>query len=96
MLWLRTKTAGLKDEGTLRKQVDADPKNAAAKVDLGLRLAQLGRHQEALATLLAAGETDFKLAGTRVKEAMVNIFRLIGNRAPLADEYRAKLTSMLY
>jgi len=96
LLWLRTKTATLKDEGTLQKQVDADPKNAAAKADLGLRLAQLGRYPEALATLLAAGEADFKLAGTRVKEAMVNIFRLVGNRSPLADEYRAKLTSMLY
>ena len=82
LLWLRGKSAALKDEGTLRKQVDADPKNAAAKADLGLRLAQLGRYQEALATLLAAGEADFKLAGTRVKEAMVNIFRLVGNRTP--------------
>lgn len=96
LLWLRGKTASLTDERALRKQVDADAKNAAAKVDLGLRLAQLGRHQDALATLLAAGEADFKLAGTRVKEAMVNIFRLMGNRSPLADEYRAKLTSLLY
>jgi putative thioredoxin len=96
LLWLRGKTASLPDEQTLRTQVDANPKNAAAKVDLGLRLAQLGRHQEALATLLAAGEADFNLAGASVKEAMVNTFRLIGNRSPLADEYRAKLTSLLY
>jgi putative thioredoxin len=95
-LWIRGKTADLPDEATLRKRIESEPKNAAAKVDLGLRLAQLGRYPEALATLLSGGESDFKLAGTRVKEAMVNVFLLAGNRTPLADEYRAKLTSLLY
>lgn len=96
LLWLRVKTRELPDETTLRQRVDAEPKNAAAKVDLGIRLAQLGRYAEALARLLSAGESDFKLAGSHVKEAMVKIFQLVGNRSPLADEYRAKLTSLLY
>ncbi len=96
LLWLRAKAAGFSDEPALRKAVDSDPKNAVAKVDLGVRLALLGRHQDALAMLLTAGESDFKLAGTRVKESMVKVFQLIGNRNPLADEYRAKLTSLLY
>jgi putative thioredoxin len=95
-LWLRGKLNDLADEAALRALVESDPKNAAAKVDLGLRLAHLGRYADALAMLLSAGESDFKLAGTRVKEAMVKIFQLIGNRTPLADEYRAKLTSLLY
>jgi len=96
LVWLRSKVSDLPDEGALRKRVESEPKNAAAKVDLGIRFAQLGRYSDALATLLAAGECDFKLAGTRVKEAMVKVFQLVGNRSPLADEYRAKLTSLLY
>jgi putative thioredoxin len=89
MIWLRAKAKDLAEEATLRTRVANEPKNAAAKLDFG-------RHPDALAMLLAAGEGDFKLAGSQVKEAMVKIFQLIGNRSPLADEYRAKLTSLLY
>ncbi len=96
LLWLRGKAGDLPDENALRKLIEREPTNAAMKVDLGVRLALLGRHQDALTTLLAAGENDFKLAGTRVKDSMVKVFQLIGNRSPLADEYRAKLTSLLY
>jgi putative thioredoxin len=96
LLWLRVKANELPEEAALQKTVAAEPKNAGAKVDLALRLALAERPQEALAMLLTAGEADFKLAGTRVKEAMVKVFQLIGNRTPLADEYRAKLTSLLY
>lgn len=96
VLWLRGQLSQIPDESTLRQRVDAEPKNSAAKVDLGLRLAHLGRYPEALAILLAAGEADNKLATTRVKESMVRIFQIVGNRSPLADEFRSKLTSLLY
>lgn len=90
-LWLRGQTKSLPNEATLRQAKTPD-----GKVDLALRLAHAGKFQEALETLLAAGEADFKLAGSRVKEAMVKIFQLIGARSPLADEYRQKLTALLY
>lgn len=96
LLRLRKQAVGLPDESALAKKVEAEPKNAAARVDLGIRQALSGRHADALATLLAAGEADFKLAGTRVKETMVNVFHLVGNRSPLADEYRSRLTALLY
>jgi thioredoxin-like negative regulator of GroEL len=46
--------------------------------------------------LLSAGERDPKLAATKVREAMVNIFYALGSDHPLANEYRAKLTRLLY
>lgn len=96
LLWLRGKAADGPAPAALRAAIDSNPKDGAAKVNLGIRLALDGQASEALALLLAAGEADFKLAAGPVKEAMVKIFQYVGNRSPLADEFRAKLTSLLY
>ena len=96
VLWLRAASRDTPDAASSRDQIEANPKSAQPRYDLGLRLAAAGQHSEALESLLAAGERDFKLAGTKVKEAMVKTFLAIGERTPLVDEYRAKLTTMLY
>jgi thioredoxin-like negative regulator of GroEL len=36
------------------------------------------------------------LAGGPVREAMVKIFHVVGVRSALADEYRERLSSLLY
>jgi thioredoxin-like negative regulator of GroEL len=46
--------------------------------------------------LLAAAERVKNLARTKVREAMVQDFHVIGVRSELADEYRDKLTRVLY
>jgi putative thioredoxin len=84
------------DETGLRKKIAADPENARLRYDLGALLTQLGKYPEALETLLAAAELDKQLGKNEVRELMVKIFQIIGVRSELADDYRARLQSMLY
>jgi putative thioredoxin len=84
------------DEAALRKQIESEPKNAQARYELGCLLAQKGKHEEALEMLLSAGERDMKLASTKIREAMVQIFYALGQSHPLSDSYRAKLARLLY
>lgn len=75
---------------------EADPKNAQRNFEYGTCLAAEGRYPEALERLLAAAERDRKLATTQVRELMVKIFHIVGVRDPLSDEYRDKLSRVLY
>jgi putative thioredoxin len=96
LIWLKQKAGDCADEKSLRGRLDAEPKNAQMRYELGLRNAVAGNHQAALDLLLAAGQLDHKLAGGPVREAMVKIFHVVGVRSALADEYREKLSSLLY
>jgi putative thioredoxin len=96
LIWLKQKAADCADEKSLCGRMDAEPKNAQVRYELGLRNAVAGNHQAALDLLLAAGQLDHKLAGGPVREAMVKIFHVVGVRSALADEYREKLSSLLY
>ncbi|HZU37662.1 MAG TPA: thioredoxin [Gemmataceae bacterium] len=83
-------------EPALRQQLEAEPKNGEARYELGCILAAAGRYAEALDMLLSAAERDPKLASTKVREAMVSIFQVVSVRSPLADDYRARLSRLLY
>ena len=95
-LWLRKTARDLDPEPVLRQRLAGNPKDAVAAYQLGVRLALEGKGAEALEMLYSAGEKDAKLASTRVREAMVKVFQIVGNRSPLADDYRARLTTLLY
>lgn len=96
LLDLRELAREFGDEATVRQKLRAKPDDADARYQLGCVLAAAGRYKEALEELLAAGQGDKKLAQAKVKEAMVKIFHVIGVRNELADEYRDKLTKILY
>jgi putative thioredoxin len=95
-LYLARLCKDLPDEATLRTTVAAEPKNAAARVDLGIRLACREEYEQALAMLLSAAELDFKLASGRAREAMVQVFYALGSNHPLANDYRGRLARLLY
>src|SRR5262245_49033468 len=84
------------DEAALRQRVQQEPNNAEARYELGCALAQKGKHEEALEMLLSAGERDPKLAASKVREAMVQVFYAIGPSHPLSDKYRSLLARLLY
>ncbi len=84
------------DVAAARRRLEADPENAERRYELGRALAAAGDYPAALEQLLAAAERDRKLAAARVRELMVKIFHVVGVRSPLADEYRDKLTRVLY
>jgi putative thioredoxin len=96
IVFLRQAARGLGSEESLRARLEAEPDNAELRYQLGLVLAAAGRYSEALEMLLSAAQRDKKLAAGKVREAMVKIFYAVGVRSPLADEYRAKLTRILY
>jgi putative thioredoxin len=96
ILWLREQTKDLPGEDALRAKVKRESKNGQALFELGCALAANGKTTDALETLLQAGRLDSKLATSKVREAMVKIFFVIGVRSELADTYRNKLTSLLY
>lgn len=96
ILWLQLQAKDLASEAELRQKVKAKPNDAESLCDLGCVLAANGNTTEGLDTLLQAGQLDRKLVSTRVKEAMVKIFFVIGVRSELADAYRDKLTRLLY
>jgi putative thioredoxin len=96
ILWLHERMEDLPDEGTLRKNAQANPKDAKALCDLGSVRAANGKYEEALETLFQAGLLDRKLATSIVRETMVKIFFVVGVRSELADKYRDKLTAILY
>jgi putative thioredoxin len=84
------------DAAALQERVSREPKNATARYELGCVLAASGQYPEALEMLLAAAEADPKLASSVVREAMVGIFQIVGLHSALANDYRNKLSTLLY
>jgi len=77
-------------------RVTAAPGDRERLYELGCVLAHSGDPARALACLLRAAQQDKTFARERVRETMVQIFYLVGARSELADDYRSKLSSVLY
>lgn len=96
LVFLHQTAKAFGDEATARKKVEANPRDAQARYALGCVVAAAGRYEEALELLLAAAEQNVGLAADKVRPVMVKIFHVIGVRSPLADDYRNRLTTLLY
>jgi putative thioredoxin len=83
-------------ESELRKRIAESTDPAPLQIDLARLLAAEKRFQEALEVLLEAGRGNRALAEGEVKDLMVSIFHAVGVRSPLADDYRTRLTRLLY
>lgn len=81
---------------TWQARAQNEPNNAQAHYQLGICLAAAGRFQEALESLLRAGELDSALAQGPVRETMVQIFNILGPDSELANTYRSRLAALLY
>jgi putative thioredoxin len=95
-VYLKRAAASLPAEAELRKRVAADAKDTQARLDLGIVLARQGKYQEALDMLLSAAELNMKLATGRAREIMVQVFYALGSSHPLANNYRSRLSRLLY
>lgn len=84
------------NEEELRAKLRESPKDGETLLELGRLLASQRRFREALEALLEAARSDRSLAQGKAKELMVEIFHAVGVRSELADEYRSKLTRLLY
>ena len=89
-------TKTLPTEDAILKQIELKPKDGLPYYQLGCLKAASGNYEEALKLLIQAGENDMNLAKNLVREAMVSIFHLVGVGSPMANQYRSKLSSLLY
>ena len=83
-------------EEELRERLAANPQDTSAMMELGQVLAANRRYPEALDIFLQAAERDRVLAMGEAKKRMVEVFHVVGVRSELADDYRKKLTRLLY
>ncbi len=96
LMALKQQARSCGDEAAARQAVQAEPGSAEAHYRLGCVLAGKGDYAGALEELLAAGERDYKLLTARVRPAMVQIFHVVGNQSPLANDFRRRLSTLLY
>jgi putative thioredoxin len=88
--------APAESEAELRKRLETSDSPGPILLELGQLLALEKRYPEALEALFRAAQSSPELARGKAKETMVEIFHVIGVRSPLSDEYRAKLSRLLY
>jgi putative thioredoxin len=93
---LRTRADGTGDEGALRGRVAADPNDLEARLQLGRLLAARGSHEDALETLLEVVRHDPGFQDGAARKAMLDLFEVVGARAPLSEKYRSALAQTLF
>jgi putative thioredoxin len=84
------------DVDSRREAAEADPDNLQAQLDLGEALAGSGRHQEALDILLSLVERDRHGVGESARKMMLDVFRVLPDDSELVQQYRRKLSTVLY
>jgi putative thioredoxin len=91
----RVTAASGMDLSEIEARIAADPGDATALIDLGQALAAKGEHEAALDKLLDA----VRLGGdTRegARQAMIDVFGVLGNEHPLTVSYRKALANALF
>lgn len=83
-------------EEELRRLADSDPGDLQARLRLGYCRAAAGGYREAMEEFLKVVEADPKFDDEAGRRAMLEVFETIGPRSELAEEYRTKLSRMLF
>jgi putative thioredoxin len=84
------------DPTALRAAVAAEPTNLDARLELGRLLAARGAYADALAELLEVVRREPRHADGAARQAMVDIFAVLGARDPLTERYRSHLAQALF
>lgn len=84
------------DEDRLRRLIDSDPDNLEARVRLGYCRAARGAFREALEEFLRVVDGDPKFDDEAGRRAMLEVFEAVGPRSELAEEYRTRLSRVLF
>ncbi len=79
-----------------RQRLAEDPENLEWSYQLAVCLIDSGEYEEALDLLLQIVKKDRRFRDEGGRKAMVQVFQIIGVRSPLADQYRNRLSSVLY
>jgi putative thioredoxin len=84
------------DLDTLVARVAVDPKDAAARYDLGRALAARGDYADAMDHLLEVVRLDRTLDNDGARRALLDIFSLLGDEDQRTQTYRRRLGMLLF
>jgi putative thioredoxin len=84
------------DLAALMAAVEAAPEDPAPRIKLGKALAAAQRYEEGLNELLAAVELDPEHEKGAARKAMLEIFEMLGPASPLVNDFRYKLSLVLF
>jgi len=84
------------DPGALLERVEADEGDIEAQYLLGCVLAARGHWEPALECFLTVVQTDRAFRDDAGRRAMLDVFQLLTNEHPLTNEYRSRLTMILF
>lgn len=80
----------------LSEQLQRNPADDHGRLKLAVQLHAVGRHKEALETLLVILRKDLNFADGEAKKTFMDILSVLGQGNALAAQYRRALFSLLY
>lgn len=80
----------------LQQEFNQNPEDTTLAVQLGLKLHEVNRNEEALELLLAFLKKDLNAGDGAVKKTMMDIMSAMGTGDSLASKYRRQVYSLLY
>lgn len=92
---VQQKTAGLADSATLLKQIEADPANLQARLDLANLYIAQQQYPEALEQCFAIIKQDRDFEDDVGRRTVLDIFTLLGSGHELVRHYRRQLSTLL-
>lgn len=92
---LRQKTQGLADTSTLLKQIETDPSNLQARLDLANVYIAQHQYPEALEQCFAIIKQDREFQDDIGRRTVLDIFTLLGSGHELVRSYRRQLSTLL-
>ncbi|MEK6236191.1 MAG: tetratricopeptide repeat protein [Planctomycetales bacterium] len=95
-LQLKSAAQDAGDLETCRQESEAAPEDFPLRLRLAQALAGAGEYEAALEICLQLVQQDKKGTGQPAKDAMVQMFHILGSTSELAISYRRKLSSALY
>lgn len=93
---LHLKLAGDLDLDALEEKLAKDPQDLDAALELGRALGARTEYPRALDTLLSVVAKNPSHADGAAKQAVLDIFNVLGAQDPVTREYRARLARLLF